>query len=49
MFCFQLIYKSQSKQDMAKVTTSADSLEIKRAKWAQTLTNQVSSETTSMK
>lgn len=29
---------------MAKVTTTADSVEIKRAKWAQTLTNQASSE-----
>lgn len=32
---------------MAKVTTTADSVEIKRAKWAQTLTNQASSETAS--
>lgn len=32
---------------MAKVTTTADSLEIKRAKWAQTLTNEASSDTTS--
>lgn len=32
---------------MAKVTTSADAVEIKRAKWAQTLTNQASFETAS--
>lgn len=27
---------------MAKVTTTADAVEMKRAKWAQTLTNQAS-------
>lgn len=43
--CLQLIYKSQSKQEMAKVTTTADAVEITRAKWAQTLTNQASLDT----
>lgn len=32
---------------MAKVTTTADAMEIKRAKWAQTLTNQASLDTAS--
>lgn len=32
---------------MAKVTTTADAVEIKRAKWAQTLTNQASLDTAS--
>lgn len=40
---FQLIYKAQSKQDMAKVTTTADSVDIRRVKWAQQLVNQASS------
>ncbi|XP_051938798.1 nebulin isoform X13 [Hippocampus zosterae] len=34
-----LIYKAQSKEDMAKVSTPADAVELKRAKWAQHLTN----------
>lgn len=42
LFCQQLIYKAQSKGDMAKVTTTADAVEIKRAKWAQRLTNKAS-------
>lgn len=32
---------------MANATTPADSVEIKRAKWAQTLTNQARSQTAS--
>lgn len=38
---FQMIYKAQSKEEMAKVTTTVDSVDIKRAKWAQQLTNKV--------
>lgn len=43
LLCFQLIYKAQSKEEMAKVTTSADAIDLKRAKWAQQLTNKASS------
>ncbi|XP_028991872.1 nebulin isoform X5 [Betta splendens] len=34
-----LIYKAHSKQEMSKVTTTADAVDIQRAKWAQQLTN----------
>lgn len=38
-----MIYKAHSKEEMAKVTTTVDSVEIQRAKWAQQLTNKASS------
>lgn len=44
LFYFQLIYKAHSKEEMAKVTTTADSVDIQRAKWAQQLTNKASSD-----
>ncbi|AWP13502.1 putative nebulin-like isoform 2 [Scophthalmus maximus] len=34
-----MIYKAQSRVDMAKVTTTLDAVDIQRAKWAQQLTN----------
>ncbi|KAM6934560.1 uncharacterized protein FYW49_000834 [Xenentodon cancila] len=34
-----LIYKAQNKEEMAKVSSTADSLDIKRVHWAQQLTN----------
>ncbi|XP_074551161.1 nebulin [Halichoeres trimaculatus] len=34
-----MIYKAQSKEEMSKVSTTVDSVDIKRAKWAQQLTN----------
>ncbi|XP_075336119.1 nebulin isoform X5 [Odontesthes bonariensis] len=34
-----LIYKAQSKEDNAKVSSTADSMDIQRVKWAQKLTN----------
>lgn len=43
LFCLQMIYKAQSKQEMAKVSTTGDSVDILRAKWAQQLTNNASS------
>ena len=39
-----MIYKAQSKEEMAKVTTTADAVDIQRAKWAQQLTNKASSD-----
>lgn len=38
-----MIYKAQSKEDMAKVSTTLDAVDIQRAKWAQQLTNKASS------
>lgn len=38
-----MIYKAQSKQEMSKVTTTLDSVDIQRVKWAQQLTNKASS------
>ncbi|TKS67790.1 Nebulin [Collichthys lucidus] len=38
-----LIYKAQSKQEMSKVSTTVDAVDIQRAKWAQQLTNKASS------
>lgn len=38
-----MIYKAQSRVDMAKVTTTLDAVDIQRAKWAQQLTNKASS------
>ncbi|XP_056292497.1 nebulin [Pseudoliparis swirei] len=35
----RLIYKAESKEIMAKVSTTVDSVDIVRAKWAQQLTN----------
>lgn len=40
-----MIYKAHSKQEMSKVTTTADCVDIQRAKWAQQLTNKVSLDT----
>lgn len=37
-----MIYKAQSKEEMAKVTTTLDSVDIQRAKWAQQLSNKAS-------
>ncbi|XP_070693824.1 nebulin isoform X2 [Pempheris klunzingeri] len=34
-----IIYKAHSKEEMAKVTSTADAVDIQRAKWAQQLTN----------
>ncbi|XP_077436854.1 nebulin isoform X1 [Vanacampus margaritifer] len=34
-----LIYKADSKEHMGKVSTTADAVDLKRAKWAQQLTN----------
>ncbi|KAM9710381.1 nebulin isoform 24-T25 [Menidia menidia] len=34
-----LIYKAESKEEMARVCSTADSLDIQRVKWAQQLTN----------
>lgn len=39
---FQRIYRAKSKKDMMKVSSIADSLDIKRVKWAQQLTNKAS-------
>lgn len=43
-FFFQLIYKAHSKVEMSKATTPADTVDLKRAKWAQQLTNKASLE-----
>ncbi|KAJ3592429.1 hypothetical protein NHX12_007556, partial [Muraenolepis orangiensis] len=34
-----MIYKAQNKEDMSKVSTTLDSVDIQRAKWAQQLSN----------
>ncbi|KAI4788154.1 hypothetical protein KUCAC02_036038, partial [Chaenocephalus aceratus] len=34
-----MIYKAQAREEMSKVRTTGDSVDIKRAKWAQLLTN----------
>lgn len=37
-----MIYKAQSKEEMAKVSTTLDAVDIQRSKWAQLLTNKAS-------
>lgn len=41
--CFypQMVYRADGNKEKTKCTTTVDGLDIKRAKWAQSLTNKV--------